>query len=299
MNSCEKDNINITVFTPAYNRAYTLERLYNSLLLQRDVTFEWLIIDDGSTDNTAEVVEKFKKENLIVINYHYVKNGGKHRAINLGARFAEGELFFIVDSDDMLTKDSLTKVYKYYKSILEIDDFIGVAGLVANLNNEVIGTMSGFDYLDTDMLSYREVFKYKGDRAEVFVTGKFKDFPFPEYENEKFCPEALVWNRISQKYKMRYFNEIIYQCEYLDDGLTASIFKVRKDSPIATLMHYSELSSYSISLFSKIRAAVNFWRFSFYTNHSLFNKVKMIGFWKSLISFVPGSIAYILDFKKR
>ena len=101
----------ITVFTPTYNRGYIIENLYHSLQKQTFQDFEWIVIDDGSTDDTASQFEKYKlEENFFPIIYERVENGGKHRAINLGMKKARGDLFFIVDSDDYLTETALEKI---------------------------------------------------------------------------------------------------------------------------------------------------------------------------------------------
>ena len=105
--------VKITVFTPTYNRAYTLERLYKSLLNQTSYDFEWLIVDDGSTDNTSELIKSFQNNQLFDVRYYKQGNGGKHVAINKGVELAEGELFFIVDSDDYLTDDAIAITKKY------------------------------------------------------------------------------------------------------------------------------------------------------------------------------------------
>jgi glycosyltransferase involved in cell wall biosynthesis len=119
----------ITVFTPTYNRAKLLKRLYDSLCVQTFTDIEWLIIDDGSVDNTEKIVNGFIAENKIGIRYIKQRNGGKHRAINHGVREAKGELFFIVDSDDWLPEDSLETINKYYQGIKDDKSFAGISGL--------------------------------------------------------------------------------------------------------------------------------------------------------------------------
>ena len=114
-----------------------------------------------------------------------------------------------------------------------------------------------------------------------------------EIENEKFCPEALLWNRISQKYKLICFSENTYFCEYIPDGLTAKIVKIRMTSPIASMLCYSELSGYNIPFVQKIKANINFWRFSFNSNLSFFKKIKMVNFIYSLIGFPIGLSMFI------
>lgn len=252
----------VTVFTPAYNRAYTLERLYQSLCQQTSSDFEWLIIDDGSTDETEQLVQRFVREERIPIVYSKVENGGKHRAINRGVQMARGELFFIVDSDDWLMSDAIEVINRRFSEIASNNDFCGVCGLRCYPDGTRIGGECDFGVLDCTAIDFRFRHRVKGDMAEVIKTDILKKYPFPEIENEKFCPEALVWNRLAMKYKFRYFYTKIYVCEYLPDGLTAGIVRVRRNSPVASMMYYSELYRLKIDLKTTVKAAINFWRFA-------------------------------------
>ncbi len=251
----------ITIFTPTYNRAHLLPKLYKSLCKQTFKDFEWLIGDDGSNDNTEKIVEDFILENKIVLRYFKQQNGGKHRAINRGVQEARGELFFIVDSDDTLPNSSIETILNYWKDIKHDRTYAGVVGYMAHHDGEVIGHGYNFDKLDCNSLDLRYKYNVKGDMAEVFRTSVLKEFPFPELEGERFCPEALVWNRISQKYVFHHFNKVIYYRDYLDNGLTAKIVRIRMDSPIASITHYKELNSYDIPFKQKMKAAINYWRF--------------------------------------
>lgn len=253
----------ITVFTPTYNRAYILPKLYRSLKKQTCMDFEWLVVDDGSTDNTSELFEKWKDERSFPIRYIKQLNGGKHRAINHGVKEAKGELFFIVDSDDILSTEAIQRIVNQYMPIRNDMSFGGICGLRAYHNGKRIGGECNFGTLDCTSLDFRYKYHIKGDMAEVIRTSVFKEFPFPEIEGEKFCPEALIFNRIATKYKLRYFYEKVYLCEYLEDGLTASIVKVRMKSPQTSTMFYSELFYMPIPLAQKIKAAINYWRFAY------------------------------------
>ena len=254
----------IIVFTPTYNRAELLPRLFDSLCAQTRKGFEWLIVDDGSTDDTQEVVETFKNCDFAGFPIRYIKkeNGGKHTAINLGVQEAQGELFFIADSDDTLPPDSIATVVKHYIPIQNNNCFAGICGYMKHSN----GNFIGHPLLDIDATSIEMRGKYniKGDMMEVFKTTVLKEFPFPEISNERFCPEALVWNRIAQKYKLRIFAKAIYCRDYLEGGLTDNIVRIRMISPIATMMTYAEMTEYKgVLLKNKIRAAINYWRFWF------------------------------------
>lgn len=253
----------VTVFTPTYNRAYRLPDLYHSLQKQTCKDFEWLVIDDGSTDDTSELFEKWKDEKSFSIRYIKQSNGGKHRAVNHGVKEANGELFYIVDSDDILPPGAMQRIINQYLPIKNDVSFGGICGLKAFYNGEKVGGECNFGTLDCTSLDFRYKYQIKGDMAEVIRTSVFKEFPFPEIEGERFCPEALIFNRIATKYKLRYFYEKVYLCEYLEDGLTASIVKVRMKSPQTSTMFYSELFYMAIPLSQKIKAAINYWRFAY------------------------------------
>lgn len=262
------DNM-ITIFTPTYNRAHLLPRLYTSLCEQTCGDFEWLIVDDGSMDNTEEVVASWIDENKIPIRYYHKNNGGKHRAINWGMKLAKGELFFIADSDDFLPKTSIATVIGVWNELTlgqsdnSLIEFGGICGLDGDVKGNVIGSGLPADFVDATYTDIRNRYKVLGDMKEIYLTKVLKEFPFPEIDGENFCPEALLWNRISQKYKLRYFNKIIYIVEYQENGVTAGIIRARMKCPIATMMTYSEWFECDISLRKKIRMAINYWRFAF------------------------------------
>jgi len=250
-----------TIFTPTYNRAHLLARAYQSLVSQNFQDFEWLIVDDGSTDETEAVVRGFIDDGKLDIRYIKKPNGGKHTAINLGAREARGELFFILDSDDKLPTDALEKTAHYWQQIRDDSSFAGLCGLDAYFDGRVVGGGLPQTTIDCTSLEIRFSYGVKGDLKEVFRTSVLRECPFPEIPGERFCPEALLWNRIAQKYKLRFFNEVIYQCEYQDGGLTDRIVRIRMDSPVASTTTYQEMTTYNIPFAQKVKAAINYWRF--------------------------------------
>ena len=284
----------LTVFTPTYNRGYLIEKLYNSLVVQTFKNFEWLIVDDGSTDDTEELCQQFIKEKKLRIKYEKQNNGGKHRAINNGVKKATGELFFIVDSDDQLVENALERIIFYYDKIRDNNDIGGICGVKILFSGRPPGGELPFSELTCNSLDFRHKYHIKGDMAEVFKTDILRDYPFPEYTNEKFCPEVLIWNRIAQKYKLLYFNENIYLCDYLEDGLTKKITNIRMKSPLATMDTYAELFSYDISIIQKMKACINYWRFSFNTDISFYRKTKRI---KGLFNILCIPISYLMYLK--
>lgn len=275
----------ITVLTPTYNRASLLINLYQSLIKQDFDDFEWVIVDDGSVDATTDIVDQFIQERQIAITYIKQANGGKHRALNRGVKEAKGELVLIVDSDDSLPNKSLSIIYSHYLDIKDNSSIGGVCGLMAHHDGTIIGERKISSSMNLSSIEMRYKYGFVGDVCEVFKTDVLREFPFPEIENEKFCPEALVWNRIATKYKLHYFNEVIYYRDYLDDGLTSKIVRIRMNSPIASMICYAELNQLDIPFKDKFKAAINYWRFrlcysgsrSYPSLHGLWNVVAPLG----------------------
>ncbi len=212
----------ITVFTPVYNRIDIISKLYESLTKQTSKNFEWIVVDDGSEDDIKQLFEKWiSSEKNFEIKYIYQNNGGKHRAINKGLDFARGNLFFIVDSDDFLTSDAIEKIVYFESTIKNKSCFAGVSGLKAYNSDNIVGSTFDGEFVDATSLE-RDKYGINGDKSEVFYTDILKKYKFPEYDNEKFITESVVYNRIANDgYKIRWFNEIIYFCEYREDGLTS------------------------------------------------------------------------------
>lgn len=249
----------ITVFTATYNRSNTLLRLYDSLCRQTNKKFEWLIVDDGSTDNTTELFENVFKTDEFAVRYYKKENGGKHSAINYGMPFVEGKWVFLVDSDDFLMDDAIENCLKYLETIEQYDDFCGVVFNRIYPNGNIIGTLNQYQILDTDFLSYRTKYKIRGDRAEVVRASVLLEFPFPMFVGEFFCPEGIVWNRIAQKYKVRYVNVDIYVTEYLPGGLTDLTEKLKKENPIGFSLYYLEMFRFVKSFRYKLIALGEYW----------------------------------------
>lgn len=286
----------ITVFTPTYNRAHLLFRVYESLCRQTYKDFEWLIVDDGSTDGTENL--PFLNDTSKV-NIRYIKqtNGGKHRAINRGVKEARGELFFILDSDDMISADSLETVKSEYETIHGDLSFCGICGYMAHSDGNIIGRGCGLERFVATSIEMRYKYHVCGDMMEVFRTDVLREFRFPEIDIEKFCPEQLVWFRIAQKYKLSVFSKVIYIRDYLDGGLTDRIVKIRMNSPIASMMTYQEMTTYvGVPLKEKIKAAINYYRFRFCWNGTNDEMIPKINFKYSVLAPL-GYIMHLMDIR--
>lgn len=215
----------ITIFTPTYNRAHTLTRLYESLKSQTLKQFEWIVIDDASTDKTEELIKSFiEKEKDFKIIYQKQEHGGKHRAINKAVKMAAYEWFFIVDSDDFLTEDAVEKVHIWIKENENDLSTAAVSGSRYNMETKEAMSIPDLLKLNPGLKCYnhqRYMYGLDRDKAEVYRTSVLKNYPFPEYENEFFCTEAVVWDAISaDEYYISFYEDAIYKCQYLDDGLT-------------------------------------------------------------------------------
>ena len=235
----------ITIFTPTYNRRLLMESLYQSLLAQTEKNFEWLVVDDGSTDDTEKYFSKLLSQTQpFPIHYIRQNNGGKHRAINRGVKEANGNFFFIVDSDDTLLPQAIEKINQWISTLDDSHKWCGVAGLRGFTDNKVIGDRPSFRFIDAKNTERRK-HHLEGDKAEVYVTDVLKKHPFPEIPDENFISEEIVWNAIARDdYYLRWFNEIIYICSYLGNGLTKDNSKDERNPRGRLLWAKGQLESF-------------------------------------------------------
>lgn len=227
-------------FNPYLQSGGGLQSLWDSLQKQTVKDFEWLVVDDGSTDGTKKLITQLQENSDFPIRYIYKSNGGKHTALNVGIQTICSELTFIVDSDDCVTDDAVESILKIHQKYRSQNNICGYAFLRAFPDGKVNGKK--FD-VDEKIGSYIDV-RVNGDdtgadKAEVFKTHCLKEFPFPEYPNEKFLGEDLVWVRMARKYQMVHINKAIYIGNYLEDGLTNNRRKHNIASPIGC-MHRAE-----------------------------------------------------------
>ena len=222
----------LTIFTPAYNRAYTITRTYESLLKQQCKDFIWMIIDDGSTDNTKELVEKWKnKENGFEICYIYKENGGMHTAHNVAYENIDTELNVCIDSDDCLAEYAVQKMLEKWKKIKNFG-YAGIVGLDADMNTgEIIGTDFPDNMKDTTLKDYYAQ-GGKGDKKLVYRTEIIKKYPpYPVFEGEKYVALAYKYRLIDQDYKLAVLNEVLCDVEYQADGSSGTMYKQYLKNP--------------------------------------------------------------------
>ncbi|QGQ47227.1 glycosyltransferase family A protein [Metabacillus sediminilitoris] len=221
----------LTVFTPTYNRAYTLHLCYESLKRQRSKDFVWLIIDDGSTDNTKELINIWLAENIVPIRYHYQENQGMHGAHNAAYELIDTELNVCIDSDDYMADDAVEKIVGFWKKHGS-DKYAGLVGLDATPGGTVIGTKMP-DHLKESTLSHLYgKYKVKGDKKLVYRTELTKKTPpYPVFQGEKYCPLSYKYILIDQQCPLLVMNEILCYVEYLPDGSSMNIINQYKKNP--------------------------------------------------------------------
>lgn len=248
----------ITIFTPTYNRAHTLERLYQSLKNQTTADFEWLIVDDGSTDNTESLISGYIAEKVIPIQYIKTENRGKSSAVNTGVRHAGGELFFIVDSDDYIMPTAIKQICKSWDMLDSKELYAGLCFRKENYSTQkIIGHPFPKHELKSNSLEMAYKYGIMEDKAEVFATEVLKKYPFPSIPGEKFVPEAYIWNKIAEKYSLYYVDESIYMCDYLEDGYSKNFKKNLQNNPEGFLLYYKDLLHYKeVPFTNKLKAFI-------------------------------------------
>ena len=199
----------ITVFTPSYNRANVLHRVYDSLVMQTYKDFRWLIVDDGSTDNTRKVVEEFAAENKISITYVYQENQGKHIATNHAVALTETELFLIADSDDTFVSEALERLVDAWDSI-PCNERLQYKGIICRCyDSESLKPIGEFPQpvFDSNDLDGNFRYKLNFEKWMLFRTDVLREFPFPDMgDGLKFFPETIIWRAMARKYKTRYID---------------------------------------------------------------------------------------------
>lgn len=219
----------LTIITPTYNRGDLLKTCYESLLRQSDKDFQWIIVDDGSTDDTQAVVSGFEPAGFPII---YVKkeNGGKHTALNASHPHIRGKYVLILDSDDSLTDTAVEQVRRGWEVWADNEQ----VGMIAFLRGKTvtdplcIGTVTGEP---VDIMRCKRRMIHSSDCCEVIREDLFRRYPFPAFPGERFMGEGVLWNRVAMTHKCVYINDVIYICEYLDGGLTKSGRAMRIRNP--------------------------------------------------------------------
>lgn len=248
----------ICVFTPTYNRAYILSRLYESLCRQTSSAFEWLIVDDGSTDNTQNMISKWIEEGKISIRYFKQENGGKQRAHNYGVAKCDMELFACVDSDDFVSDDFVEEHIKKWEQVRDNEKIGGLVSLKGDLRGKPLGTNfpDNIEHIAWDQLCSR--YKFRGDVTQVYKTSILRKYPFWVADGEKFIGEGYVYSQISQMYEVAILPKVLMYCEYLPDGYSKNVRKLMKNNPKSYMKLKEQTIRFADTLWEKYLQTILF-----------------------------------------
>ena len=209
----------LTVITTTYNRAYCLHQVYESLLRQDTNNFTWLVVDDGSTDDTNEKVAAWQAEGKVDIQYAYKPNGGMHTARNLGYELAKTELNVIIDSDDWVAENVISKIINFWNKNKR-DDIAGIIALDAAPDGKVIGSPMPSEIKECHFHDFFGKYKGYGDKKLIYRSDLTKLYPYPEYPGEKFYPASYKFMMLDKQYTMLLMDEIVCIADYNPDSMT-------------------------------------------------------------------------------
>lgn len=287
----------LTVFTPTYNRAHTLPRVYKSLLRQTCKDFEWLIIDDGSSDNTKALVDNWISEGSLTIRYVYQENQGMHGAHNTAYDNISTPLCVCIDSDDFMPDDAVEKIITFWKE-KGSDKFAGFIGLDCTLDGNIIGKPFPEGLVSTTFRGLIEKYHLGGDKKYVYRTEVIKAYPkYPIFGNEKYFSLAYLYDLIGDKYEMLLTNDILCIVEYQDDGSSRGMWKQYWNNPRGFAFMRKTDMQRTTRFKRKLESCIQ------YVNHSIRNRngrflketpLKTL----TLLSVIPGFLLFLVNWYK-
>ena len=227
----------LTIFTPTYNRAELIPRVYESISRQITNDVEWLIVDDGSTDDTDKIVGELIQKATFPIVYIKKENGGKHTAHNFALQHARGEWFMCLDSDDMLSDGAIENVFSAFSECL------GKICAVAAYKRDIEGNFLCTKFENTDAVCgiYSLLKKYRGEYVFLFQTEVIKKYPYPVINGERFSSECILYDRLElEEYTVKPLDKVVQECEYQSEGLSLGYKRLLKNNPCGVQMFYSQ-----------------------------------------------------------
>lgn len=294
-----KKNCIVTILTPTYNRVNTLPKLFDSLNKQTYQHFQWLVIDDGSIDET-ETYFKSLPDVEFEIEYYKKQNGGKHTALNAAHPYIKGEVVVIVDSDDYLLPEAVETISREWPEYATCNNICGMSYFKGFADGTHLSVENAEDVYIDDDISYRvNNSKIKGDRCEVVRTDLFKKYPFPVFEGEKFISEDMLWNTLAMNYKTVYRNKLLYICEYLEGGLSKSGRKLRLQCGNSMMTVTKTYLINRVVLRRRIKATWLFICYAMCANKKIREIVKLSGQSFLTITQLPFGIALYLYWTKK
>jgi glycosyltransferase involved in cell wall biosynthesis len=286
------DNKTLTIFTPSFNRAYSIGRTYESLCRQTCKDFEWLVIDDGSTDNTQELIEGWIEENKISIRYIYQNNQGMHGAHNTAYKNINTELNTCIDSDDWMPDDAVEKIVSFWKKNGS-NKVAGIIGLDATKEGKVIGTSFPEKMDRTTLMGfYRN--GGSGDKKLVYRTSVVKKYPpYPLFEGEKYVGLSYLYMLIDQDYELLTLNYPLVIVEYQQDGSSINMFRQYWKNPQGFAFLRREYMPYAIGLKERMRVCIHYVSSSIILRDTRFLRKSPLKL-MTVLAIIPGFILYLI-----
>lgn len=290
-----------TVFIPTYNRADLIRRALESIERQTCRDLEVVIVDDGSTDATEDTVSDWRTSTSLPVQYIRQDNAGKHAAHNTGVRHARGELFVVLDSDDMLAPNALERLEAHWNAIPDEEraDFCGVEGLTAFFDGTTSGTPFPRNVMDSDYTTMRREHRIRGDKKGALRTDLLRQLPYPTYAGERHMRPSWLWKNLAQRYRTRYFNEVIQLIEYQPGGLSSDRFRLRMANPRGYRRYFEEevnLHGRAHGWKERYAACTAYVRYSWHAGIGLVSQYRDInsrGLW--CLALVPGTAKFLSD----
>lgn len=292
---------NIVVLTPTYNRAKTLPRLYESLIRQTNKNFTWLIVDDGSSDDTKFIVNKVMNEKKLNIKYVYQNNGGKARALNKGFSYCmESQLVMVVDSDDYLLPTAIATAYKYLSKYKDDNSVGGLFFHYKTPDGNILkpkGKVIKSDKVMTPYQYYRNFGKHDG--CHCYLNKVIKRYRYPEFSGEKYVGPSVLQLEMADNYKIVYSPKIVGVAEYQEDGLTNSGRRLRLNNPMGMIYYSMLMMDRKSDLFTQLKYSISIWPYAKIAGKSIKSIITMINRpFILLLTYIPGQILYLYWKKK-
>ena len=285
----------ITIFTPTYNRATTLPRLYHSLLKQTNHDFEWLIVDDGSIDHSKDLIQGWMDENKISIRYIYQENHGKTYAHNVGVKNAKYNLFFCVDSDDYIGENTIQELNAINSLIMNDDEIVGIMGYKKNILCDKIITKKIPVKTITVAALYRK-YHFKDELALLYKTDILKQHLFPIIKGEKFVPESYLYDQLDTIGKCYFLQDYIYYYEYQEDGYTNHSAQLLKNNVQGYILYSKQRLEISKLWRNRVKGAIQYNIANLIAkNH--FRYMKNKHFMLLIVTFIPSYFYYLKKYR--
>lgn len=253
----------LTVFTPTYNRGYTIHKCYESLKRQTNKDFIWLVVDDGSTDNTKDIIDDYIKEGIIDIKYIYQENQGMHGAHNTAYENIDTELNVCIDSDDYMTDNAVEKIIEFWNKNKD-KNIAGVIGLDSYENGNIIGSKFPNELKTSTLFELYHKHGVTGDKKIVYRTDLTKQYPYPIFEGEKYVGLAYKYYQIDLEYELALMNEVLCVVEYMEDGSSLNMLNQYRKNPKGFAFYRLEnMKNPKASLIYKFKECIHYVASSF------------------------------------